>query len=298
MTSSWKKIVGKVGSNARAAAAPQDRVARGAQIAQLQDHRRALLETARNSDERRLLKYGYRVYSQADEDGILHEIFRRIGAGSKSFIELGAGSGLENNTLFLLIQGWRGLWIEGSARRVASAKKHLARPITERRLQVFHQLITAPKIDALLQRLVPTEHVDLLSIDLDGNDYHILSAIHSVHPRVIVAEYNAKFPPDVTWIMEYDESHRWDSTDYFGSSLKSLESLLGGRGYALVGCNLIGSNAFFVRRDLAADPPFCSPFTTENHYEPPRYFLLPAFDSGFPPGFGPYCAHDAFEESP
>lgn len=298
MTSRWKKIVGKVGSSARAASAPQDRLARSTQTAQLQDHRRALLESARNSDDRRLLKYGYRVYSQADEDGILHEIFRRIGPGNKTFIELGAGSGLENNTLFLLIQGWRGLWIEGSERRVASAKKHLAQPIAERRLQLVQQLITAPKIDAVLQRLAPPEPVDLLSIDLDGNDYHILSAIRSVQPRVIVAEYNAKFPPDVTWIMEYDESHRWDSTDYFGSSLKALETLLGGRRYSLVGCNLIGSNAFFVRRDLAADPPFCSPFTAENHYEPPRYFLLPAFDSGFPPGFGPYRTQDALEQSP
>lgn len=298
MTSRWKKIVGKVGSNARAASAQQDRLARGAQTAQLQNHRRALLETERNSDDRRLLKYGYRVYSQADEDGILHEIFRRVGPGNKTFIELGAGSGLENNTLFLLIQGWRGLWVEGSERRVASAKKHLAQPIAERRLQLVQQLITAPKINAVLQRLAPAENVDLLSIDLDGNDYHILSAIRSVQPRVIVAEYNAKFPPDVTWVMEYDESHRWDSTDYFGSSLKALESLLGGRGYSLVGCNLIGSNAFFVRRDLAADPPFCSPFTAENHYEPPRYFLLPAFDSGFLPGFGPYRTQDALEQSP
>ena len=287
MTSHWKKIVGKVGANARAAAAPADRLARATQIAQLQEHRRGLLETPRNSDDRRLVKYGYRVYSQADEDGILHEIFCRIGEGSKTFVELGAGSGLENNTLFLLIQGWRGVWIEGSERKVAAAKKHLAADIAERRLQVVHQFVTAPKIDSALRRLAPAE-VDLLSIDLDGNDYYILEAIRSIRSRVIVAEYNAKFPPDVRWVMEYNEAHSWDSTDYFGSSLKALETLLSERGYALVGCNLLGSNAFFVRRELAADPPFCSPFTAQNHYEPPRYFLLPAFESGFPPGFGPY----------
>ena len=296
MTSRWKKLVGKVGSNARAAAAPPDRLLRATQIAQLQEHRRGLLETARNSDDRRLLKYGYRVYSQADEDGILHEIFRRIGEGSKTFVELGAGAGLENNTLFLLIQGWRGVWIEGSERKVAAAKKHLAAAIGDGRLQMVHQFVTAPKIDAALGRLAPGK-VDLLSIDLDGNDYYILDAIRSIQPRVIAAEYNAKFPPDVRWVMEYNEAHRWDSTDYFGSSLKALETLLGGRGYALVGCNLLGSNAFFVRKELAADPPFCSPFTAENHYESARYFLLPAFDSGFPPGFGPYRGHDALGKS-
>jgi hypothetical protein len=68
--------------------------------------------------------------------------------------------------------------------------------------------------------------------------------------------------------------------------------LLAERGYSLVGCNLLGCNAFFVRSELATDPPFCSPFTAENHYEPPRYFLLPAYDSGFATGFGPFRTQD------
>jgi len=294
MASQLKKIIGKVRSNARAAAS--DRLTRAAQVAQLQDHRRDLLESARNSDDRRLLKYGYRVYSQADEDGILHEILRRIGDGNKTFVEVGAGSGLENNTLFLLLQGWRGVWIEGSERRVAAARKHLASAIAERRLHVVQQFVNARKIDATLQQLAPSQ-VDLLSIDLDGNDYYILDAIRSIQPRVIVTEYNAKFPPDITWVMEYNESHQWDSTDYFGASLKALETLLTAKGYSLVGCNLLGSNAFFVRHELAKDPPFCSPFTAGNHYEPPRYFLLPVFDSGFPPGFGPCRAGEDLKNS-
>src|SRR5580693_6196543 len=272
----------------RGAQARADRLARAAQIAQLQEHRHGLLELPRNSDERRLLRFGYRVYSQSDEDGILHEILRRIGSGSRTFVEIGAGDGLENNTLFLLAQGWRGLWIEASARKVAAARKKLGRLVTEGRLRVEKHFVTASNIDEKIRRLAPAPEVDLLSVDIDGNDYHVLRAIRSIEPRVIVAEYNAKFPPDVSWVMEYNEAHRWDESDYFGSSLKALETLLAERGYSLVGCNLLGCNAFFVRSNLAADPPFCSPFTAENHYEPPRYFLLPAYDSGFPAGFGPF----------
>jgi hypothetical protein len=63
---------------------------------------------------------------------------------------------------------------------------------------------------------------------------------------------------------------------------------LAARGYSLVGCSILGTNAFFVRADLAGDPLFCSPFTSENHYEPARYFLHAVFDSGFPGGFGPF----------
>jgi len=130
--------------------------------------------------------------------------------------------------------------------------------------------------------------VDLLSIDLDGNDYYVLDAIRSISPRVIVAEYNSKFPADIPWIIEYNEDHRWDSTDYFGASLKSLETLLSTRGYSLVGCNILGTNAFFVRTDLVSETRFCAPFTAENHYEPSRYFLLPAFHAGYPVNFGPF----------
>ena len=287
MKSNWAKLFGTLGLGGRESAPQMTRLIRAAQIATLQEHRRQLLESPRLADSRRLVKFGCRVYSQSDEDGILHEIFRRIGEGQRTFVELGSGDGLENNTLFLLTQGWRGLWLEGSARRVSAAKKALAREIREGRLTVAQHFVTAKNIDGAIARQAPSAEIDLLSIDLDGNDYYILEAIQSVKPRVIVAEYNAKFPPDVAWAIEYNEAHRWDGTDYFGASLKALELLLAKRGYALVGCNMLGSNAFFIRRELASDPPFCSPFTAENHYEPARYFLLPAFESGFPMGFGP-----------
>jgi hypothetical protein len=266
---------------------------RDGQIAQLQEHRRNLLESERHSDERRLTRFGHRVSSQGDEDGILREIFRRIGEGNRTFIEIGAGDGGENNSSFLLSQGWRGAWIEGSERKAAAAKKNFAKVIADGRLRVEQQFVTAGNVDKMAARLAPERQVDLLSIDLDGNDYYILDAIRSITPRVIVAEYNPKFPADFVWVMEYNESHRWDGTDYFGASLKALDSLLTPRGYSLVGCNILGSNAFFVRTDLAKDPPFCSPFTSENHYEPARYYLLAAFHSSHPSRSGPFLTKAA-----
>jgi hypothetical protein len=264
------------------------KLARAGEVAQLHSYLQTLLNSPRHADERRLVKSGYRVYSQADEDGILHEIFRRIGEGKRTFLELGVGNGLENNTLFLLIQGWSGIWIEGSGRKVAASRKNLAAQIAEGRLQLERNFITAPTIDKKIASLTAGREIDLLSIDLDGNDYYILEAIHSISPRVIVAEYNAKFPPDIPWIIEYNQSHRWDGTDYFGASLKSLELLLAGRGYSLVGCSVLGTNAFFVRTDLANESRFCAPFTAENHYEPARYFLLAAFQAGHPVSLGPF----------
>jgi hypothetical protein len=264
-----------------------DGLARAAHLAQLHEHQRAILESPRYADEKRLLKFGYRVYSQSDEDGILHEIFRRIGVASRTFIEIGCGDGLENNSLFLLLQGWRGFWIEASTRRIAAAKKSAARFVKQGALRIEQHFLTAKNTEAIVSGVAPAAQIDLLSVDIDGNDYYILQEIHSLSARVVVVEYNAKFPPDVRWVMEYNETHRWDGSDYFGASLKALEILLTSKGYSLVACNLLGCNAFFVRNDLVSDPPFCSPFTAENHYQPARYFLLPAYHSGFPPGGGP-----------
>jgi hypothetical protein len=77
----------------------------------------------------------------------------------------------------------------------------------------------------------------------------------------------------VDWKVRYAPELVYNCTSYFGGSLKAFEKLGAELGYALVGCELAGINAFFVRQDLVGDK-FAAPFTAENHYEPPRYFLL------------------------
>jgi hypothetical protein len=57
--------------------------------------------------------FGAKFFSQSDEDGITLEIVKRLGLKHGTFLELGVGNGLENNTLVLLSLGWRGAWIGG-----------------------------------------------------------------------------------------------------------------------------------------------------------------------------------------
>jgi hypothetical protein len=104
---------------------------------------------------------------------------------------------------------------------------------------------------------------------------------------VLVIEYNAKFPPPTTWVMQYNPRHRWDYTDYQGAALESLCELGRRKGYTLVGCCLAGVNAFFVRNDLLHDC-FAQP-DTGALYNPPRYYMQRFLPSGHPAGpFGPY----------
>ena len=120
-----------------------------------------------------------------------------------------------------------------------------------------------------------------MSIDIDGNDYWIWEVINCVNPRVVVIEYNAKFPPDFEWVMEYNEKHVWQGDDNHGASLKSLELLGEKLGYKLVGTNFTEVNAFFVKKDLTKDL-FASPAAAENLYNPWRLFIK--YESGRPIG--------------
>jgi hypothetical protein len=152
-------------------------------------------------------------------------------------------------------------------------------------LAIKQTYVTAESIEGHLSDLKVPEEPDLLSIDIDGNDYWVWQAIQRYKPRVVIAEYNGHYGPSLAWVQKYNPTHRWRGTNYFGASLKALTILGAKKGYELVGCNFGGTNAFFVRRDLLADH-FRRPFTAENHFEPVRYFLYRK--NGHPREFGPF----------
>lgn len=217
-----------------------------------------------------LESYGYKVYSQNDEDGILQEIFKRIGTETKRFVEFGVQDGLECNSHYLLLRGWTGLWLEASEMSYWWIQRNFEAVISKGQLKTDCVFITRENIDLVLRENGFEGEIDFLSIDIDGNDYHVWEAISSVTPRVVCIEYNGRFPPDYDWVMPYFREHVWNGNDYCGASLKALENLGRKKGYQLVGTNLTGVNAFFVRADLARGK-FPEPATAENLYNAPRY---------------------------
>ena len=245
-----------------------------------------LLSDTIYNDPRRLPPHGFKIYSQHEEDGIIQEIFARIGCISKTFVEFGVGNGLENNTLKLLLEDWSGLWMEGSSDHITHINAKFQNVIRQRRLQVQPAFIDRDNVNELVGRYY-TGEIDLISIDVDGNDLYLLEALNVVSPRLIIIEYNGKFPPPLSIAQTYNPRHSWSGTDYGGSSLAAIVKVAEHKNYSLVGCNITGTNAFFVRNDLLEDK-FCPPYTAENHFQPARYFLWPAFVAGHPPDWGSY----------
>lgn len=246
----------------------------------------ALLAGLPRTGPPRLELSGFRVFSMFGQDGILQEIFRRIGVTNRRFVEFGAQTGLECNARLLLWLGWSGLWMEGGDRPSARLRQIYRTPLADGRLSFAQAFITAENINDLLRENGTTGEVDLLVIDVDGNDIHIFEAIEAISPRVVCIEYNASFPPPLDFVRPYEPHHVWDKTLNFGASLTAMQRVFGAKGYRLVGCDISGVDAFFVRDDLVGDR-FHAPGDVGALYNPPRYHL----GAGFPTGHKPPQTH-------
>lgn len=230
-----------------------------------------LCDHPRYGDPQRLLCYQSQVCSQSGEDGIIREIFRRVGTTTRIFAELGVGDGRENNTAFLLSQGWTGFWIDGDRAFLRALENR--DDLRTDCLKYIAAFVSRENVAALFEQLGVPKEFDLLSIDIDQNTYYVWEGLRAFRPRVVVIEYNAALPPDIDWKVRYSPERSWDGTQNFGASLKSFELLGRDFGYSLVGCDFSGVNAFFVRNDLISNK-FAEPFTSENHYEPARYSMI------------------------
>ncbi len=128
--------------------------------------------------------------------------------------------------------------------------------------------MTAENIQSLLEKYQVPDGFDLISIDVDGNDFWIWNQITS-RPRVVVIEYNAHVSPLLARTIRYDAQFRWTSTDYMGASLRALHELGRRKMYTLVYCERNGVNAFFVADECL--PPDFVPRPVESIYRSPCY---------------------------
>jgi len=162
----------------------------------------------------------------------------------------------EANTRFLLLNdNWRGLIMDGGAENIARVHHE---PLYWRHdLTAICEFISRENINQLISGAGFSGPIGLLSIDIDGNDYWVWEAIDAVDAAIVIAEYNSVFGSRKAVSVPYDptfrrtEAHR--SNLFWGCSLRALCLLAERKGYAFVGCNSNGNNAYFVKRNLAAN---------------------------------------------
>lgn len=227
-------------------------------VAALRDDIRKLEHLARYESAARILRnwtddaddlsaHEARVLSQNGEDGVLAEILRRLGRRRGRFVEIGAHAE-EANCLFLAdALGFGGAFIDADAAQVARLQRKYA---SRADVRLACARVTAKNVHELLGSLGVQSEFDVLSIDIDGNDYWIWRALTDYSPAVVVIEHNAALPAGKPVVQRYDEAYEWDGTNQFGASRLAMIELGRSKGYRLVHTDLTGVNLFFVMEQL------------------------------------------------
>lgn len=211
------------------------------------------IEARQTANATSLADAEFGVFSQWGEDGILQWLISRVPIEKRVFVEFGVQDYMESNTRFLLINNnWSGLVIDGDESNIERIRRNDL--YWRHDLNAVCAFVTRENINSLLAEAGLSGDIGLLSIDVDGNDYWIWEAINRVSPRIVVVEYNARFGSERPVTIPYDPSFVRSAAHfsmiYYGASLAALALLAEKSGYALVGCNSSGNNAFFVRKDV------------------------------------------------
>jgi len=181
-----------------------------------------------------------KIYSQNGEDGITIKLLELVynDPYNKYYVEFGAENGKECNTRILMENyGWKGLLMDGTN------WNHL--------INLQKEFITKENIVELFKKYSVPKKINLLSVDIDYNDFYVLHSILKEYVcDIIICEYNSTHLADEDKIIIYSATSGWDGTNYFGASLYSLQKLGELYNYSLVCCDSRGVNCFFIHNDI------------------------------------------------
>lgn len=232
------------------------------------------------------------LYAQGTEEAIIERLLERIEPTHRYCVDIGASDGLHNSNTALLLRekGWQGTLAEASTYRFRQLKAHFG---AAGNVHLHHERVQPDSVNALLKQSGVPDRIDLLSIDIDGNDYWIWKAIQATRARIVIIEYNPYYAPPERWVMRFNPNHEWDGSTYYGASLESLYHLGRSMGYELVCCDDMGNNAFFVEEALFEQLGIADN-TPSLLFRPAMYKLryvgCNTFLTGHPYRYGPYEA--------
>lgn len=190
-----------------------------------------------------LLDYAQDIYSQSGEDGILEKILETLPSTDKWCVEFGAWDGLflTNTRNLIETKGYSSVLIEADKSKFQELKRNYYQSKNVITLNQFVGFTATDSLDHILASTPIPEDFDLLSIDIDGNDFHVWKAITKYKPKVVVIEFNPTIPTHIHFVQPADPSISQ------GTSLLSLVDLGKEKGYELV--SVLQYNAFFVCRE-------------------------------------------------
>jgi hypothetical protein len=197
------------------------------------------------------------VFSQFEEDGKILYILSKIGIKDLCFIEIGSDDGLNSNCANLALNfQWSGLFIDADKRSISRGKYFYSRYPNPygNKPKFCHTKVTRENINEIIEKEGYKGSIDVLSIDIDGNDYWIWDALTIVSPRIVIIETYINYGfQDL--VVPYDPGYFFPGKhpQYHGASPKAMVTLGRKKGYRLIGANNLGFNFIFLRNDEGND---------------------------------------------
>ena len=200
-----------------------------------------------------------RFMSNDEEDGITLAILSQIGVTNRTFVEVACGSNGGNSGFLALECGWRGLMVDGDEHRLAAARQRFRYAD----VAFANFFVTRENFDDLLAEHSIVGDIDLMSIDIDGNDFWLWEGLTVATPRLVIIEYNSYFGPEKSLVIPYSadfDRHKYRNF-FYGASIQAMTKLASRKGYRLVATEPRGHNAYFLRNDVAQSIPAADPAT-------------------------------------
>lgn len=187
-------------------------------------------------------KYKGNVFSQRGEDGVIEYVLRKMRITEGYFVEFGAWDGKHlSNCANLAQHGWGGCFVEGDGDRFRDLVRNYGDNDKIDKVNCFIVPEGENSLGTVLSRVGAPREFEILSIDIDGNDYLIWESLVAHSARLVVIEYNPTIPANLVVIQDGQDQVS------FGSSLAALWELASRKGYRLVAAT--DWNAFFVKEE-------------------------------------------------
>ena len=194
-----------------------------------------------------------KVFSQWGEDGILDFICHRLQISKPKILEFGAGCFSECNSRFAAHNRNASVYAVDARKDLTEGLKNSGLLWRNTLLSEVIEVTSENILDIFQRAKAALGGVDVLSMDLDGNDYWFLEKLGLDEVKIVIAEYNPIFGHISKISVEQNDQTRFErhfSGLLFGASLHAFIELLGEKGFDFVGSNRVGNNAFFVRKEL------------------------------------------------
>lgn len=207
----------------------------------------------------RLLGHRKAFFSKQGEDGLLAFILSQIPDKTGWCVEFGAWDGKsESNTYYFISeQNYHGVMIEVDPLKFRILKEN-TKALDAICINTYVRPDGKNKLDNILSRTPIPKEFDLLSIDVDGDDYHIWESLNNYSPKVVIIEINMHCKPYVKQINRArslafggntgtNNASMLGISRYTGTSISSMTELAISKKYSLLAN--VHCNAIFIKNE-------------------------------------------------